>query len=363
MYREMDPSELASRLGTDRAPVVLDVREPDEFAAWAIPGARNIPLGRLPAEVGTLAGLGEVVTVCGSGRRSAQAAEIVSAAGVTTANLVGGMEAWGRTYDEVTWTRGDLRVVQVRRRGKGCLSYMVGAGDSCIVVDPTADVDVYLRLADEHGWRVTRILETHLHADHLSGGRALRAATGATLHLNPVDPFAFEFEPLSDGERFELSGGGALVARAVHAPGHTRGSTVYLVDDRLLLSGDTLFVESVGRPDLADQAEAFAHDLYATLHDKLLTLGDDVLVLPGHYGDSVEVHPDRLVAATLGELRHSLVPLAYDEDTFVAWAAGHAAVRPPNYEEIVLANMGAAAPALDTLRPLETGPNRCAVSV
>lgn len=362
MYRDIEPAELASRLGTDRALVVVDVREPSEFAAWSIPGARNIPVGQLEQRASELAGPDEVVTVCASGTRSSLAAEIVNRAGIRSANLLGGMEAWGRFYDDVTLEVGDARLVQVRRRGKGCLSYLIGAGDRAFVVDPSADIDVYLRIADEHGWTIERIFDTHLHADHLSGARALRDATGASLHLNPVDHFEFDYQPLEDGQRFELPGGSGFAVRALRAPGHTRGSTVYLVEEEALLSGDTLFVESVGRPDLADEAEAFAHTLFATLRDKILTLPDGILVMPGHYGDAVGVTPDRPVAATLGDLRRALKPLSYDEGAFVAWATGSSSVRPPNYEDIVKANMGRTAVPLDALRHLESGPNRCAVT-
>lgn len=360
-YRDMEPAELAARLGTETAPAVVDVREPFEFEAWSIPGSINIPLGGLETRAAELPTDREVVTVCGSGNRSALAAEIVSHVGRRTANLAGGMQAWGTFYDDVTLEVGDVRIVQVRRRGKGCLSYLVGAGDTAFVVDPGADVEVYTKLADEHGWTISRIFDTHLHADHLSGARALRELTGATLHLNPADPFEFEYEPIDDGARFELPGGSAFEVAVVHAPGHTRGSTVYLVTDRVLLSGDTLFVESVGRPDLADQAEAFAHSLFASLHERVLSLPDPVLVLPGHYGDDVAVTPDRPVGASLGELRQSLAPLSYDEASFVDWAVGRSIVRPPNYEQIVLANMGRSTATLESLRELEAGPNRCSV--
>ncbi len=129
-----------------------------------------------------------------------------------------------------------------------------------------------------------------------------------------------------------------------------------------MLSGDTLFVDSVGRPDLADRAEEFAHTLYHSLHDKVLLLPDDALVLPGHYGENVVVRPDRPVGATLGDLRQTLAPLSYDEDEFVSWVTAHMAPRPPNYAEIIRANMGRADLPLLALRHLEVGPNRCSVS-
>jgi len=362
MYRDAEPAELAARLGTEDEPFVLDVREPAEFAAWSIPAAVNIPLGQVPTRMAEIPTDREVVVVCAGGDRSSAAAEALSHTGRKVANLAGGMAGWAQVYDSVTLEFGAVRVVQVRRRGKGCLSYMVGAGDEAVVVDPSVDTWAYTRVADEHGWKIGRIFDTHLHADHLSGSRPLAAVTGASIHLNPADTFEFDYEPLSDGDIFELPGGVTFRVAAMHTPGHTRGSTVYVVADRVVLSGDTLFVDSVGRPDLADQAEEFAHNLYRSLHDKVLALPDDAYVLPGHYGDDVVVRPDRPVGAFLGELRRTLAPLSYDEDAFVSWATARAVPRPPNYVEIVRANMGRNGAPLAELRALETGPNRCSVS-
>ena len=127
---------------------------------------------------------------------------------------------------------------------------------------------------------------------------------------------------------------------ALHTPGHTMGSTIYFVGDDAVLTGDTLFVDGVGRPDLADRAEEFAHNLYHSLQERVLTLPDDAFVLPGHYGEGVSVHPHQPVGAPLGELRRTLEPLQLDEDDFVAWATERATPRPPNYVEIIKANMG-----------------------
>jgi glyoxylase-like metal-dependent hydrolase (beta-lactamase superfamily II)/rhodanese-related sulfurtransferase len=362
MYRDVEASEVAARLGTPEGLFLVDVREPAEFDEWSIPTSVNIPVGQLADRLDEVPDDREIVTVCASGSRSSMAAETLSRAGRHVGNLAGGMRAWGRTYDSVTLEFVALRVVQVRRRGKGCLSYLVGAADRAFVIDPSADTDIYVRLAEEHGWNIERVFDTHLHADHLSGARALAATTGATLHLNPADHFEFAYEPLADGDRFDLPGGHGLSVVALHTPGHTKGSTVYVVDDRAALTGDTLFVESVGRPDLADQAKAFADDLYRSIHESLLVLPDELLVLPGHYGDEVVVRPDQPVGALLGDLRNDLEALSLDRADFVEWAASRSVDRPPNYVRIVEANMGRVSDPLAALRELEVGPNRCAVS-
>ena len=249
------------------------------------------------------------MVVCASGSRSALAADQLAQQGLRVANLRGGMAAWGALYD---WVVVDVdravRVVQVRRRGKGCLSYVVGAGDEAFVVDPSLDIDVYLEVAAEHGWRIRRVFDTHLHADHVSGARSLAARVGATLHLNPADSFNFGYAALHDGESFALGGSSAFSVAALRTPGHTEGSTVYFVDERVVLTGDTLFVDGVGRPDLAERAEEFAHNLYRSLHERVLTLPEDALVMPGHYGDAVRVRADAPVAATLGSCGRRWTP-------------------------------------------------------
>jgi glyoxylase-like metal-dependent hydrolase (beta-lactamase superfamily II)/rhodanese-related sulfurtransferase len=359
--QEITVDELMRRLGTEDEPFLLDVREPDEVAAWSMPNAVNIPLGALPERVAEVPRDREVVVVCASGNRSAVAAEALASAGRRARNLVGGMEAWGRAYDTAVVEVAGARIVQVRRRGKGCLSYLVGAGDEAFSVDPPADVDVHVRVARDHGWRITRVFDTHLHADHLSGARRLAQEVGASLHLNPADTFDFEFEPLADGDHFVLPGGAELSVAALHTPGHTQGSTIYFVGREAALTGDTLFVDGVGRPDLAERAVEFARNLHRSLREKVLTLADTTLVLPGHHGEGVSVRPGEPVAATLGELRRRLAPLGMDEHAFVGWATERTVPRPPNYQEIVLANMGR--PRLDpaTLERLELGPNRCSV--
>jgi len=359
-YAEMSAGELAGLLGTDEEPFLLDVREPDEVAAWVIPGARNIPLAELALRSAEVPRHRTVVAVCASGGRSAAAATMLAEAGWDVANLSGGMAAWARVYDAARVERGAAIIVQVRRRGKGCLSYLVGSGTKAFVFDPSLDLGIYRDLAAQAGWTISDVFDTHLHADHLSGARQLADNTGAVLHLNPADTFDFDFEPLTDGDRFELPGGVELSVAAIHTPGHTEGSTLYFVGDQAVLTGDTLFVDGVGRPDLADRAEEFARNLHRSLRQKVMGLADDTVVLPAHYSDQVRVWPDTPVSATLGELRGTVPALSLPEEEFVSWAAARATPRPPNYVEIVRANMGRSTLADYQLAALESGPNRCA---
>ena len=350
-------TQLAAVLGTERAPLLVDVREPDEFAAWSIPGAGNVPLEDLLAHPESAAGDTAIVTVCASGRRSARAAEALRLAGIPAQNLTGGMQAWAGVYDTATCQAGAATIVQLRRRAKGCLSYVVGSGTTALVVDPSLDVDRYLETASANGWRVRLVVDTHLHADHVSGARALAAAAGASLRLSGGERYGFAHEPLQGGEQLAV---GRSVVSVVGSPGHTKGSILLDVDGEALFTGDTVFVDGVGRPDLADAAEEFAQELHASLHGVVLVRDDGVRVLPAHFGPGVAVVPGQVVGATIGELRAALAPLSWDAERFVAWASTRATPRPPNYVEIVRVNAGEREAGSEECRGLELGPNRCA---
>jgi len=354
-------NDLVGRLDSDADLFVLDVREPDEVAEWQIPGVHNIPLGMLEASLDDVPRDRSLVVVCAKGARALQGAEILAAHGIASSVLDGGMGSWASTYDTVTGDFAGATVVQVRRRGKGCLSYVVGAGERAVVIDPSLDVDQYLEIAAQHGWTVSHVLDTHLHADHLSGARDLVARTGATLLLSASDPFRFEFTALRDGERIALAPEVELTVSAVSVPGHTEGSTMYQLGTSAIFTGDTLFLESVGRPDLADQADVFAHNLYQSLHERVLPLSDETMVFPAHYGTAVDVRAGRFVARPLGELRHTLSALVLSENDFVAWAVANVKDRPPNYQRIVRINAGSESIS-DDAAEMELGPNRCAIA-
>jgi glyoxylase-like metal-dependent hydrolase (beta-lactamase superfamily II) len=353
--------DLVPLLDTDEQLFLVDVREPDEFVDWQIPGAHNFPLDSLERRLDELPPEAHLVTICAKGARALQGAQILARHGIASQVLDGGMAAWASTFDAVTGDFAGATVVQLRRRGKGCLSYIVGAGESCVVIDPALDIEQYVTRSGELGWTITHVLDTHLHADHISGARALVAATGAALWLNPSDPFTFDFEPLSDGRSIELAPGVELTVSAVSVPGHTEGSTMYQLGHAAIFTGDTVFLESVGRPDLADQAESFAHSLYRSLHERVLPLSDDIVVFPAHYGAGVEIHAGVFVARPLGDLRTTLPPLALSETEFVSWALANVKDRPPNYQHIVKVNAGTESVS-DQASELELGPNRCAVA-
>jgi glyoxylase-like metal-dependent hydrolase (beta-lactamase superfamily II)/rhodanese-related sulfurtransferase len=340
---------------------LVDVREPDEVEAWAITGAHNFPLGSLESSISDIPRDKDLVVVCAKGTRALKGAEILAEHGLASRVLDGGMGAWSSTYDLVNGEFAGATVVQVRRRGKGCLSYVIGAGERAVVIDPSLELSEYFEVAKANGWTITHVLDTHLHADHISGARELAARAGAALWLNPADPFRFDFEPLVDGKSIELMPGVDLRVSSVSVPGHTEGSTMYQLAEEAIFTGDTLFLESVGRPDLADEAVDYAHHLYHSLHERVLPLNDEIMVFPAHFGQGVEVHAGEFVARKLGSLRNALPALALDEKAFVDWAVANVKDRPGNYQQIVRINVGQDSVDGDASE-LEAGPNRCAIA-
>jgi glyoxylase-like metal-dependent hydrolase (beta-lactamase superfamily II)/rhodanese-related sulfurtransferase len=355
-------------LEQERPVFILDVRPAEERAEWAIPGSIHVDAYHA-LKAGDPQALANVelpdnvpvVTICGAGKTSLIAAEQLLSRGIPARSLKGGMQAWSLAWNaaEVTLPGSAARVIQVRRTGKGCLSYLIGADGNALVIDPALDPAVYRDLAQRQGWRITHVLETHLHADHLSRARALAEQSGAALLLPAGHRVAAPFTPLADGETIAV---GAARLTVLHTPGHTSESSCYLLDGAALFTGDTLFLAAVGRPDLhASQAGARekAQALYRSLQ-RLLHLDPGVLVLPGHTSEPVAFN-GRPVAASLGEIRARLALLRESEATFVDTILARIPPTPPNHEQIIALNEAGELPT-DDPTALEAGANRCAVA-
>ncbi len=302
------------------------------------------------------------VVVCDRGITAQRVADALRSAGATASVLAGGMRGWIGALQARPLELGieGLAAWQVQRPGRGCLSYVLAAGGEALVVDPAPDPDFYVALARGAGARVTSVIDTHLHADHLSGARALAAATGAALRL-PAPAlergvaYAGIVTALHDGETIAL---GAVPVRAIALPGHTTDMTGLVVGEHALLSGDSLFADGIARPDLQQSdpagARAMARTLHRTLHERVLTLGGDVRLLPGHAHPGVH---DDAVAPTLAQVRAAVPELDLaDPDDFADALLADMPPRPANYEAVIAANAGRRDPDPE----LETGGNSCA---
>ncbi len=374
----MTPRDLYSRLARREPVLLLDVRNAEEHARWKVEGPRPPETFHLPyfefledeeGCVGKVLGWigprreSEVAVLCAKGGSSEWVGGILRARGVRAANVEGGMVAWGRetvfqpvATQPATW--------QVNRFGKGCLSYVVSSASGAIVVDPHRDPADYLRFLRGRGLGLRGVFDTHLHADHVSGGPALAREAKVPYFANRAD---FEggrvpFEPVADRARLRVGGFEVTPLEVLHTPGHTPGSACLLVDGALLLTGDTLFVGSVGRPDLGGQAAEWARDLHRTLHDRIARLAPETVVLPAHTGGPAEAGPDGTVARRLGDLLTGNAALRLPRDEFVAEALRDRPPAPAHYQKIRAVNLGMAEAAEEEMTELEIGKNECALA-
>jgi glyoxylase-like metal-dependent hydrolase (beta-lactamase superfamily II) len=384
---------LQDRLEAGEEFFVFDVRNEDEFESWQIEGRRSLPTVNVPyyemLEVDEFDDVVDsfkafldqrwaaklprdkaILAVCAKGDTSEFVAEALRRLEFEAFNLAGGTAAWGDHYAirPVVETE-ELTILQVSRPARGCLSYVVASGDRVAVIDPLRHTDHYLDLARERGWRIELVLDTHGHADHISGGPALAAATGAPYHLHPYDgihpidvlPARLDYAYLRDGQVFEI---GRHSLTTMHVPGHTLGNTAFLLDERYLFTGDSIFIESISRPDLGGHGDTWAPIHFASLR-RLLGMPDETLVMPGHFASLAEQGENGLFAARLGDLRQrndGLVKAAGAEEEFVAYILASLPKFPEEYVEIKRVNAGLVEVKEAKASELELGKNICALA-
>ncbi|WHX98766.1 MBL fold metallo-hydrolase [Neobacillus sp. DY30] len=369
----MTSKEVTKKVFNKEELFILDVRNESDFEYWKIEGDNfkhfNIPyfelldgvegiMDKIPSDK-------EILVVCAKEGSSIMVAEMLSEAGVTVSYLKGGMKAWSEHLEPVKV--GDLKsggeMYQFVRIGKGCLSYMVVSNGEAAIIDATRMTDIYLEFADSMGAKITHVFDTHLHADHISGGRDIAEKMGATYWLPPKDAteVTFTYQPLEDGNDVEI-GNVKINIHALYSPGHTIGSTSFIVDEKFLLSGDILFIDSIGRPDLAGLAHDWVGDLRESLYKRYRELSEDLTVLPAHFMIIDELNEDGSVSEKSGTLyaqNHGLN--MEDENEFRKMVTENLPPQPNAYQEIRETNMGKINPEVEKQREMEIGPNRCAV--
>ncbi|MCM3112584.1 MBL fold metallo-hydrolase [Lederbergia lenta] len=371
--KAMTSKEITKKVFNKEELFILDVRNESDFVDWKIEGVNfdylNIPyfdlldgvegiLDKIPSEK-------DVVIVCAKEGSSIMVAEMLSEAGLSVYYLEGGMKAWSEHLEPVKI--GNLKdggeIYQFVRIGKGCLSYMVVSNGEAAIIDSARMINNYLEFADSIGTKITQVFDTHLHADHISGGRMIAEKTNATYWLPPKDAteVTFDYQPLEDGSEVEI-GNTAINIHALYSPGHTIGSTSFVVDEKFLLSGDILFIDSIGRPDLAGLAEDWVGDLRESLYMRYRELSGELIVLPAHFMIIDELNADGSVSeklSTLYEKNHGLN--IENENEFRKLVTENLPPQPNAYQEIRETNMGKMKPNEEKQREMEIGPNRCAV--
>lgn len=366
-------AQLARKVIDNEELFILDVRSHDAFEDWKIEGHHfeylNIPyfelldgvediLPKLPTDK-------DVLVVCAKEGSSIIVADMLSEAGREVAYLEGGMKSWSSYLEPVKVANLDHggELYQFVRLGKGCLSYMIISEGEAAIIDAVRFTDLFINFAKEKGAKIKHVFDTHLHADHISGGRHIADATGASYYLPPKDAteVVYDYTPLTDDLNVKI-GASNIEVNGLYSPGHTIGSTSFIIDDKFLLTGDILFIDSIGRPDLAGLAEDWVGDLYETLYSRYRNLAEDLVVLPGHFMIIEELNEDGTVAKRLGDLYEENHGLNIaDEAEFRRTVTENLPSQPNAYEQIRQINMGKISPNNEEQTEMEIGPNRCAI--
>jgi glyoxylase-like metal-dependent hydrolase (beta-lactamase superfamily II)/rhodanese-related sulfurtransferase len=358
--------ELRQMLSSGEAVNIIDIRPMNERAEWFIPGSIHVDVYDRLKQLDPTA-LDDIqldksvpaVTVCAGGKTSMVAADMRQQKGYKAFSLQGGMKGWSLAWNTALQQFDGFEVWQVRRTGKGCLSYVVASNREAVIIDASLPVEVYAQLANQNQLSIKYILETHIHADHLSRSREASEYFRAPLHLPAPNKVQFQFNPIKPGTNFSF---GSVVLQSIPTPGHTLESYCFYIPNNILITGDTLFTNGVGRPDLKSNAEESrekARLLYQSL-SKLLSLPENVMVLPAHINKPVEFD-DKPIQTTIGEAKKNIAMLKNTEEEFISSLLQKIPSTPPNFLSIVEKNIIGNYEGINPV-DLEAGANRCAVT-
>ncbi len=367
---EISLADFKLRLDRNEIEFILDLRLEDEFQSWRIEGNNdfeilNIPqldfvgeeekyLDRLPKDK-------VIYLVCAHGDASKYSAEVLCGLGFKAKGLTGGMDGWSFLYE--TSQASDMPVIyQTYRVAKGCVSGVIISDGEAVVIDAVRHLDQIKAVVDKHNAKIKYVFDTHLQADHISGGLELARFAGCDYFINPVDAVGanYEFRELEGGAEFEL--GQSRIA-AIHSPGHTPGSTSFLINDKFLFVGDTIMRTTVGRPDLGGMVEAWAELLFHTIHQTFSKYSDETIILPSHAASVRERDENGLVCFSLGKARKELKLFSItDPGEFLEYVKSTLHENPDRYQDIRKVNLGLLQVEEEKKRELEIGKNLCGMA-
>jgi glyoxylase-like metal-dependent hydrolase (beta-lactamase superfamily II)/rhodanese-related sulfurtransferase len=376
-YRAEELFEWVTGAGQDFT--LLDVRNEEEFGRFKVEGPHlskmiNIPyMEFIEKEDESVARVQipkeeSIRIVCAKEGSAKYVGEILAENGWQDVRyLAEGIKSWGNMLaPKLVASKSGYELYQFIRPGKASCSYGLIFEGEMAVFDPSRNVKFYQDFANAHGARIVKTFETHLQADYISGSRQIFLDAGARIvgHVNDFKDAAFEHKSLNDLEVFNFSKGGPDI-QAIHMPGHTPGSTSYLIDGKYMVSGDTVFILSIGRPDLGGMAEDWAKMLFNTLKTKIAGLDDDLLILPGHYIEWSEANPQQMFVDTLGSIKNKNAGIygMAEEDEFVGFIKDNMRKQPDEYAEIRKVNAGLLEVDDEDQEIMDLGKNECAASM
>lgn len=364
--KTIDTKTLRDWLETGKEVSIIDIRPIQERVEWYIPQSIHVNAYEKLKTKDKYAFQGlhlekhiPVVVICAGGKTSLIGAEILQNQGFDAYSLEGGMKAWSLSWNTAKITFPNFEIIQLRRTGKGCLSYIVISNNEAIIVDASLPTNIYEQILEQENLTLKCVIETHIHADHISRSKQLAENNTVPLFLPYPNNVTFDFEPINNNTIFEI---GNIKIKAIKTPGHTLESTIFLIDEKVLLSGDTLFTNGVGRPDLkANNNEALekTKKLYQSLQ-LVLALDESTLVLPSHTSQPVDFD-NQPIQTTIGFVKNNVTMLQLNEKDFADIILKRIPPTPTNYLEIVALNLKGDFGDINPI-DLEAGANRCAIS-
>ncbi len=357
--------------------ILLDVRDEEDYTEFNIEGPNEVVSINIPYvefmdnEIMSVLNVPEkpVKVICakeGSSRFVASILDNHQRTGISY--LEGGITSWGDVLipKKISSDSDSFELWQFIRPGKASCSYALICNQEMYVFDPTRDAEFYQTFAEDKNTKITHVFETHLQADYISGGATLSELVGAKYVVNESDfnSATFAYHSLQHGELFSLGENGASVL-SLHSPGHTPGSTTYIIDERFMISGDTVFIVSIGRPDLGGKVVEWSKQLYATLKERITVLPEELIVLPGHFSSwKTEMDSEGRICTNFGNvLKNNDEIYGIDnEDEFVEYIKSHMRKQPDIYDEIRQVNNGLIVPCEDTMKTMDLGKNECSAS-
>lgn len=370
------PEKLFDRLVSKENFLLLDVRNETEFGRFKIEGPYPFDMMNLSyidfmewedESVKKVPGNKPISIVCAKEGSAKYVGEILAGHGFENIEyLLGGIKTWGNMLTPVRINQdGDYELYQFIRPGKASCSYGLIKGKEMMVFDPAKNISAYQDFAQKAGAAITKTFETHRQADYISGSFGLNQNAGAEIMAPEPDfgPAKFAYTPVKDGDIYTFSENGPQV-KVIHTPGHTPGSTSYLIDEKFLISGDSVFIHSIGRPDLGGQAEDWAKMLFDTIQNKVLKWDDEIIVLPGHYMDWKEADHRLAFAASLGKIKgvNADIYNIDNENSFIAYIKENMRTQPEEYAKIREINANLAEADDEARDILDLGKNECAAS-
>ena len=374
---EITPEELIRCIEAGDPIRILDVRARATTAAnriellpqdrfLNIPGSEVFAMGE--EILSKLAPDGPVAVVCARGNDSKFVAHHLNELGLNALSMSGGMSAWGDALARRTLKPppGFDHLIQFDRVAKGALGYMLVAGGEALIVDPPRRPEPYLAAAQELGVRVVGVADTHAHADYISGGPAISRHLRVPYYLHAADAILpydgsaakVPYTPIEDGQEIRI---GNASVRVIHTPGHTEGSVCFEVGDAVL-TGDLVFIRSVGRPDLGGKLDEWTPILWRSLERVKRDWKSDRRVFPAHYSSDQERETDRSVGRAFQGVLSSNEPLGLtSEAEFVGWVKRKVTPSPEAYRKIKGINLGLVQVWDMEAKELDTGKNECAL--